>query len=320
MEQFEIHPIEWTTESESAREIRQKVFVEEQQVPVELEWDEDDMVATHFVAWHNNKAVATARILDDGHIGRMAVLREWRGQGLGKAMLAQCEEWAYQQGLKEVFLHAQISAIDFYKPQGYRIISDEFMDAGIPHRTMKKTFPETAAFDSENPYPGQRFSIGEESGKISLESKVDFQNAALDLALKARRTICILSFDLEHVLYDHDDTIRAFSRMVRHNRANEIRVLVTDSYRAVKFGHRLVELARRLPSYIHLRRTHSDYADHNENFMVVDDMAILYRPSYELYTGFVDYKGIPIAQQKQLWFNEIWERSSEDPSFRQLSL
>ncbi len=116
--------------------IRLSVFVREQNVPLELEWDEDDHHATHILAWYNQQAVATARLLANGRIGRMAVLKKWRGKGVGKTMLQYLLQLASQQSLPTVHLSAQQHAVAFYEKHGFQINSECYMDAGIPHYTM----------------------------------------------------------------------------------------------------------------------------------------------------------------------------------------
>lgn len=120
--------------------VRTTVFIEEQAVPVELEWDEEDAMAWHLLALDvHNQALGCARLLPSGQIGRMAVLIPYRGKGIGARLLEAAETVARQEQMREVFLHAQTHAIPFYSRFGYRINSDIFMDAGIPHRTMRKT-------------------------------------------------------------------------------------------------------------------------------------------------------------------------------------
>ena len=128
------------TWSESASElsvIRRQVFIDEQHVPEELEWDGLDPDALHVLAHVADQAVACGRLLADGHIGRMAVLKEWRGRGIGRAVLQTLLNAAHAAGNQEVFLHAQTTAIKFYEQAGFTVEGDEFMDAGIPHRTMR---------------------------------------------------------------------------------------------------------------------------------------------------------------------------------------
>ncbi|MFP3873780.1 MAG: GNAT family N-acetyltransferase [Thiohalophilus sp.] len=117
--------------------IRRQVFIEEQQVPEELEWDGLDDQAIHLlVTVADDTPIATARLLPDGHIGRMAVLPGWRGQGVGTAMLRRLLELARAQHLPRVFLNAQVSAEGFYAKAGFHSEGEIFMDAGIPHKRM----------------------------------------------------------------------------------------------------------------------------------------------------------------------------------------
>ncbi|MFO8023602.1 GNAT family N-acetyltransferase [Thiohalophilus sp.] len=136
-------PTDWTIETVSfdqarsaIESIRRRVFIEEQQVPEELEWDGQDEQATHLLAWVDGLPVATARMLPDGHIGRMAVLRAWRQRGIGMALLTVLLTLARKQALERVFLHAQLAAMDFYARAGFIETGNPFMDAGIPHKTM----------------------------------------------------------------------------------------------------------------------------------------------------------------------------------------
>lgn len=116
--------------------IRRTVFIEEQQVPEELEWDGLDDEAVHLLAKVDDEPVATARLLTNGHIGRMAVLAAWRNRGIGMAMLAQLIKLARQQNMPQLFLNAQIDAVEFYRRAGFVPEGEIFMDAGIPHKRM----------------------------------------------------------------------------------------------------------------------------------------------------------------------------------------
>lgn len=137
--QFHIIEVSWEQDKASLQFIRETVFIQEQQVPVELEWDEYDSECTHVLALDDtDNPIGTARMLRDGHIGRMAVLPEWRAQGVGSALLQCLIDCARRQQLTRVFLYAQTTAIPFYQQHHFEIISDEFMDAGIPHREMSR--------------------------------------------------------------------------------------------------------------------------------------------------------------------------------------
>ena len=117
--------------------IRTKVFIKEQHVPIELEWDEFDEDSIHILAYYDNIPVGTARLLKDGHIGRMAVLKDYRNRNIGQNMLKYLLEIAQNRSIKTIELSAQEHAVDFYKKYGFSISSDVYMDAGIPHFDMK---------------------------------------------------------------------------------------------------------------------------------------------------------------------------------------
>ena len=128
----------WDKDQTSLSKIRRKVFIEEQQVPEELEWDEDDKACVHILVTDNETPIATGRIKMDGHIGRMAVLKEYRNKGVGSAILQALIDFSKTLKMKSVYLHAQTTAISFYEKHSFKISSEEFMDAGIPHKTMEK--------------------------------------------------------------------------------------------------------------------------------------------------------------------------------------
>lgn len=139
-----IHTANWFNDDEKAalRYIRRSVFIEEQQVPVELEWDEYDSIATHLLAIDNttDEPVGTARMFTDNNktmIGRMAVLPQWRCHGVGTALLQRLLQIATELSYPHIQLSAQTQAIGFYQRFGFRQYGDEFLDAGIPHYHMR---------------------------------------------------------------------------------------------------------------------------------------------------------------------------------------
>lgn len=134
----EIRRVDWDRQRNELLAIRFAVFVDEQGVPVELEHDDQDAHALHLLATASDgQPVATARMLPDGHIGRMAVLRDWRGRGIGTAMLRTLIRFAAAQGHASVFLHAQCTAEAFYARLGFVGEGGVFEDAGIAHRAMR---------------------------------------------------------------------------------------------------------------------------------------------------------------------------------------
>ena len=126
-----------------ALSIRQKVFVQGQGVPQNIEIDKDEAYRVHFVLYTNNQeAVATLRFLPkDDHLlylQRMAVLNQFQGNGYGKILIEHALSFAKEQGFNEIILHAQLPAIGFYQKLGFETLGEEFEEAGIKHFNMKK--------------------------------------------------------------------------------------------------------------------------------------------------------------------------------------
>ena len=128
----------WEKARVLAAPIRFTVFVEEQGVPREIELDEHDAASIHVVAFEDGKPVATGRLLPDGHIGRMAVLKDWRRRGVGALMLKALVERAKARGDTEIVLAAQVRAVPFYRAHGFSAEGDVYMEAGIPHQDMRR--------------------------------------------------------------------------------------------------------------------------------------------------------------------------------------
>jgi predicted GNAT family N-acyltransferase len=131
--------MEWPVAMAHARPIRYEVFVIEQGVPVELEWDDRDPVSDHAVAYDaRGDAVGTGRLLPDGHIGRMAVLPAARGRGVGSALLEALLARAIARNMNVAMLNAQTHAAPFYARHGFVAYGEQFMEAGIPHVAMRR--------------------------------------------------------------------------------------------------------------------------------------------------------------------------------------
>jgi predicted GNAT family N-acyltransferase len=131
---------DWSELAEQCRAVRDQVFVLEQGVPVELEHDALDPQCLHVLAFQaNGEGIATGRLLPDGHLGRMAVRKEWRGLGVGGAILALLLEEARERSHPKVMLNAQLSAIGFYRSFGFLEVGSPFVEAGIDHQAMVLT-------------------------------------------------------------------------------------------------------------------------------------------------------------------------------------
>ena len=140
---LKIEIVKWIDEYELLTMIREKVFIEEQEVTSQLEWDGMDKDAIHFLAFKDKKGVGCARafvIQNRMQLGRMAVLREYRGEGIGSALIQRAMTLAKLNQLSGIYISAQCHAINFYKKFGFEVTSDMYLDAEIPHRDMKLNF------------------------------------------------------------------------------------------------------------------------------------------------------------------------------------
>lgn len=128
----------WDELQVHASVVRYEVFVQEQQVPKEVEIDALDPQCIHAVLYVDNQPAATGRLLPNAHIGRMAVRAAQRGQGLGAQVLLALVEQARQRGERAVYLSAQLHALPFYRKYGFEAYGDIYQDAGIDHRMMQR--------------------------------------------------------------------------------------------------------------------------------------------------------------------------------------
>ncbi|HEX9181026.1 MAG TPA: GNAT family N-acetyltransferase [Burkholderiales bacterium] len=139
MKAFSIEHVTWSEAEARLRAVRGAVFMAEQGVPEELEWDGLDPECAHFLACGaSGEAIGTARLTPDGHVGRMAVLAPWRGRGVGRALMGAVLGEARRRGMRELALNAQTHAQGFYLRFGFLPEGGEFLDAGIPHVRMTR--------------------------------------------------------------------------------------------------------------------------------------------------------------------------------------
>lgn len=139
--------VEWKEGESAIRLVRETVFVREQGVPIALEWDGQDPLCQHVLAWSDQgEPIGTGRLCPQGKknvkLGRMAVLKEYRGYGVGRSLLRRLLDLAQEQGVTEVRLAAQVPAVGFYEKHGFQAMGAVFDDAGIPHRAMTLVLPQ----------------------------------------------------------------------------------------------------------------------------------------------------------------------------------
>ena len=136
MSDIKIQSGDWNELKQDAQLIRRSVFIQEQNIPEDEEWDDQDPISLHFVVYDQNQAIGTARLLQNNSIGRVAVLKQYRGEGIGLLLMKQIIQVAEQQKREYLKLSAQAYATGFYENLGFIVEGDEYLDCGIPHIDM----------------------------------------------------------------------------------------------------------------------------------------------------------------------------------------
>lgn len=313
---FHIELANWDSDRDALRAVREQVFVLEQRVPPEEEIDEADALALHVLARSAAGApIGTARLTPQRMIGRMAVLRDWRGQGIGRAMLRTLLEQARARGWNEVQMHAQVHAISFYEQDGFVAEGPQFMECGIAHRLMR------LALTPVEPLPERALPARPQPVVLKTTSFGEVLDATLTLLGDAANEIALLTRDLDPALLDNTSVIEAFKRVALSGRRARIRILVQEPRRVIVEGHGLVRLAQQLPSAIEIRVPTED-VDLGEPsaFLLNDRGGFLLRPLASRMEG--EGNTCAPGRQRQLLaaFDETWERSLPSPDLRVLGI
>lgn len=298
---FRIEPADYAADFADLRAVREPVFVIEQQVPVEEEWDELDPLCLHVIARDAaQRPIGTGRLTPERKIGRMAVLAEWRGLGVGAALLEALVEAARSRGWPEVTLHAQTHALAFYAAQGFEAFGDTFMEAGIPHRKMRKRL---------------------DASLREIRSEAEVREFSLAAITSARRELRLFTRDLEATLYAHPRIIDALRRFATSGRGPQVRILVIEPERLHGEGHALLPLAQRLSSVFALR-TPVDPEDRQaaESYLVADETAYVFRPLATRFEGTACLDAPARARQLAQAFDRRWERARVLSEWRALGI
>lgn len=305
---FEISLADRLRDWGALKRVREAVFVAEQGVPPELEWDEIDPDCVHILARNEEgSVVGVARLCPGGHIGRMAVLAGWRGMGVGRAMLQFLLDHANREGVQHLHLNAQVSAVGFYEKAGFQVQGGEFMDAGIPHLRMIR--------DS-----GPACTVGEDPQEYLLSDRAEVGRSIMTFFQQARRSVDVLWPKLDVDLFGTPDAIDTMRAFVTENRVRQLRLLVTDAGPLVENAHPLLELARRMPSRIGLRVVQAPYSDEDDAYLVADETAYLRSLAGTEFRVRRCCDGRGESRRLAGLFLERWNHAREDPRLRRLPL
>ena len=316
---IDIDRTSWSASEEAITKIRHQVFVEEQKVPVELEIDEFDKSAVHWLAFsQGDNAVATARLLPDGRVGRMAVLKPFRNKGVGSAVIRQIIKYAIRENVPELTLSAQRKAIPFYEGFGFQSEGDFYEDAGIPHKEMRLPLHvHNQRYQQQN-----RSRLPEDETRLRqpLNDSERFFNAAQQFIPQAHKQIRIFSDHLLPELYDDQQLCDAFMAFVTSKPSAQIQILVRDIEWLSHHTHRLHELGLRLSSHIEFRKLDDEASPLHTEFMLVDKTGILYQQEPNRFVGYcIQYAPLEASELADE-FDALWNISWPDPALRRLHI
>lgn len=311
---FRVEPASWQVDEDELRAVRELVFVREQAIPPADEWDDQDAASRHVLARDaGGRAIGTGRLTPSATIGRIAVLPEWRGRGVGRAIMRVLLEQARQQHLAAVTLHAQSHAIPLYEAFGFRVEGDPFIECGIAHRTMRLEL-EPLATRIEPVLPAKP-----EARAFTMDDRVGAREVVVDLLADARHEIALCTRDLDPGLLDAPEVLAQLKRIALSGRHARIRILLQDPRKAVADGNRLVALAQRLPSMIEVRTPIEEQdQQYAAAFLVTDRRAYLYRPLASRHEGEGSTHAPGRHGQLLSLFDQMWERAVPSEELRQL--
>lgn len=308
--------VDWAEHREALGAIRLAVFVREQGVPEELEWDGADAQAIHLLALAdpNDTQVGTARLLPSGQIGRMAVLPQWRGRGVGAALLRELLGIVGDGPYPPPFLNAQVSALPFYQRAGFVPVGAVFDDAGIPHRRMELS-PDHAPIQAETPRV-----LGQNPGLLALEGQAAIRAAGVRMAGQARRSLWLLSRNLEPALYDDLNFIAAVRQLAIRGRDLPVRILLWDALPRSRNGHRLVPLIQQLTSRISVRCLVDMDQDRVDAFLLADEAGYIRLPQADRYRADADFQAPRAVRRLREEFQTMWDQAEPCLELRRLYL
>src|SRR5690606_17410300 len=295
---FRIEHVEYRAASALLQAVRHPVFIDEQQVPAELEWDELDEPSHHVLALADDGTpIGTGRLTPRRTIGRMAVVRAWRGQGVGEALLQALVQKAREAGWPEVTLAAQTHALGFYARAGFLPEGEHFDDAGIDHLRMRLAL----------------------EGPATIVDRRALVAATLGVIANTSRRLVLYSRDLDPGVLDRPEVVDAFRRLATARA--EIRVLLQDPLAARQSLAPLIELGQRLPSALSFRAVEEQVdRAYPSAFMASDRGAWLFRPLGHRPEGETSIAHRARARQLLGIFEPFWERARPCTEFRALGI
>lgn len=307
---MEISIVTWDDAQSALRHIRQTVFIEEQLVPADLEWDSKDKIAVHLLGKEGNRPVACARIESDGKLGRVAVLKDYRKHGWGSRILRAAEEYLIKQRKPKIYLNSQANSYSFYFQNGYRPGEEMFWDANIPHVRMQKVLSRPSSsshafilgMDDENHYSDQPAAC-----------PVWFQIGSS----QSRRAIDIRINDLAHPVFNNAFCVENLSAFIRQSHQTQIRVLINSEIPGLS-EHPLLLTQQRLSSRFKIRCVEAPNAREQHDNQVLFDLKGHMR--FDYHSTYCNFDNKLSVSRHKVHFEQAWAQSKQLIEGRRLSL
>lgn len=295
---FHVEAVEYQAALPDLRIVRETVFVQEQNVPLALEWDEADPQCRHVLARDaTGRPIGTGRLTPQRTIGRMAVLQAWRGRGVGDALLRALLDEARKLGWRELSLHAQTSAVGFYSRHGFLPFGEHFEEAGIDHQSMR------IVLDAVNP----------------VETRDAGLAALLGVIARARRALDLYSRELDPGLLDAPEALAALRRFAIND--GEVRILLHEPAAPQRALAPLIGLAQRLPSAFAFRAIEEPTdRDYPSAYAVNDAGGYYFRTLGHRFDGETRLDAPARARQLRAAFEPVWQRARPCTEYRALGL
>ena len=315
LQNFHVEIADWAREEQRAAllDLRATVFIREQGVSEQRERDGLDVDCWHVLARDDGgHPIGCGRLTPQHKIGRLAVLPDWRGQGVGAAMLRELLGLARAQGWPEVALDAQVGAIGFYARAGFVAHGDEFEDAGLAHRAMRLVFGQAT------PVPRMP---GRDPGRLPAGTAAECAQARLQVLRDARHRLAVRVPVLTADMFADAEQLAELRRIATSGRSAQIRVLLHDPQAALQADHPLIGLAQRLSSAFQIRVPVDDVDLGWPSASLLNDVGgYLFLPAAERPSGRAARNDQASAAPLQQQFDEVWERSERASTLQRLDI
>ena len=312
MSAIDYQVVSWRDHENVIKTIRTEVFIQEQRIPINEEWDEYDALLStqHIVAYKNAACVGYLRLLANGQISRVCVTHPQRRQGIATELLRKAIIYAREHGQIRHWVHAQTSALNLYKQLGFVAIGDSFDECGIPHIKMELTI-----------------TTPNEAKKIYSDSVIRFDSNQVlvsyidQMALLAKREMRILTHQLNPLFYGEESTAELISELARHSRFSDLRILIYDTKPLHGKRHPLISLAQRLPSKLQIKKCTLTPKSKDEAFITFDQQMLIYFNAESTCYGFANFNAKAEAKNYEEEFNYLWQsHSQDDENFKILNI